>query len=64
MISGAWYRLRMRVVHRFGYCKPDPVAVEEGVVWCHWCGLRGRVTTIAQRQRAADEMSAHIDGPQ
>jgi len=54
----------MRVVHRFGYCKPDPVAVEEGVVWCHWCGLRGRVTTIAQRQRAADEMSAHIDGPQ
>lgn len=61
-MTGAWYRFRMRLAHRFGYCKPNPEAVEEGFVWCHWCGMRGRVTTAAQRQRAVDEMIAHIDG--
>lgn len=60
---GAWYRLRMRVAHHFGYCKPDPVAVEDGFVWCHWCGMRGRVTTATQREQAAAEMSAQRDGP-
>jgi hypothetical protein len=61
-MSGELYRFKMRVAHRFGYCKPDPSFVQEGAVWCHWCGMRGRVTTAAQRERAVAEMSAHSDG--
>ena len=46
-MSGELYRAKMRLIHRFGLCWPQPVAVEEGRVWCHWCGMRGSKITAA-----------------
>jgi hypothetical protein len=41
---GFFYRIRMRIAHRLGYCYvPDTQASPEpGYVWCHWCGMRGK----------------------
>ena len=41
--TGRIYRPVMRLAHRFGFCFPSDVAVEPGYVWCHWCGMRGRL---------------------
>jgi hypothetical protein len=37
---GRVYRPVMRLMHRMGWCHPEPVPADGGV-WCHWCGLRG-----------------------
>jgi hypothetical protein len=41
--NGRLYRPVMKVMHRLGWCYPEPAAVEPGArVWCRWCGMRGR----------------------
>ena len=49
-MSGRRYRLTMRVIHRLGWCWTQPVAVEQGAVWCHWCGMRGNKPEDARRE--------------
>ncbi len=40
--QGRIYRPTMKVMHRLGWCYPQPSFPEGNVVWwCHWCGLRG-----------------------
>lgn len=40
--NGRPYRFVMQLMHRLGWCYPEPVAVDGGrSVWCHWCGMRG-----------------------
>ena len=56
-MSGELYRAKMRVIHRFGLCWPQPVAVEPGRVWCHWCGMRGHRTTAEQLAAAEHELT-------
>ena len=51
-MSEELYRAKMRLIHRFGLCWPQPVAVEEGRVWCHWCGMRGSKITAAMMERS------------
>jgi hypothetical protein len=41
--NGRLYRPVMKIMHRLGWCYPTPTAVEPGHVWCHWCGMHGRV---------------------
>lgn len=36
------YRILMRLLHRWRFCWAQPVDVEPGMVWCHWCGMRGK----------------------
>lgn len=36
------YRPLMRVLHRLNCCWMEPMPVEPGRAWCHWCGMRGR----------------------
>lgn len=51
-MSGLRYRLTMRLAHRFGYCKTSVVGPinpgEDGIVWCYWCGMRGRIPNAAK----------------
>ena len=36
------YQRHMRLFHRFGWCKMEPVAMDPmRMFWCHWCGMRG-----------------------
>ena len=44
-MRGYVYRFVMRVIHHLGWCYPQPVAIQEGFVWCHWCGMRGQRVT-------------------
>ena len=62
-MSGELYRAKMRFIHRIGLCAPEPVAVEEGRVWCHWCGMRGSKVTPAMLQRAEAELIARCTSP-
>lgn len=61
---GAFYRLRMRVLHRFNLCwmQPSPMRAGENgqwiTVWCHWCGVRGKRLDMARAtlaMKASDE---------
>jgi hypothetical protein len=51
MIYGYFYRLLMRLSHRFNWhhMKPNP-HLEHGKVhlWCHWCGIRSVKTNIEE----------------
>jgi hypothetical protein len=51
MIYGYFYRLLMRLSHRFNWhhMKPNP-HLEHGKIhlWCHWCGIRSVKTNIEE----------------
>ena len=51
MIYGYFYRLLMRLSHRFNWhhMKPNP-NLEYGKIhlWCHWCGIRSVKTNIEE----------------
>lgn len=51
MIYGYFYRLLMRLSHRFNWhhMKPNPY-LEHGKIhlWCHWCGIRSVKTNIEE----------------
>jgi hypothetical protein len=41
--QGRIYRPVMKLMHRWGWCYPQPSFPEGDVQWwCQWCGLRGR----------------------
>lgn len=56
--NGRWYRMRMRMLHRYNLCWMQRVGVEDGYAWCHWCGMRGRFTSAAMIERAVAEKLA------
>jgi hypothetical protein len=62
-VFGWLYRVRMRIAHRLGYCYPEPVAVEPGRVWCHWCGMRGQRfhVTIAELRERMDDLGRRLE---
>ena len=51
MIYGYFYRLLMRLSHRFNWhhMKPNP-HLEHGKIhlWCYWCGIRSVKTNIEE----------------
>lgn len=61
---GRWYRLRMRVGHRYGFCYPETSNVEPGAVWCHWCGMRGRKPVWEEAIAAKLAASSYPRSPQ
>ncbi len=61
-MSGEIYRLKMKVGHRFGWCKPEPTLVDPEYVWCHWCGMRGH-RTIIDEVRVAEAMAQKQSEP-
>lgn len=39
-----WYRLVMRIAHRFNWHYAPPCYLEgDTQLWCQWCGLRATV---------------------
>lgn len=50
--DGVWYRLIMRIAHKYHwhYAPPQPIIREGSKIhlWCQWCGLRGTTNEVDQ----------------
>lgn len=63
-LNGRPYRFVMRLMHRHGWCYPSRTLIQPQMVWCHWCGMRGRVpsdATAPEFQRAVAKKMAASD---
>ncbi len=56
MIRGFFYRLVMRVAHRYNWHYAPPVYPDgDTMLWCHWCGMRD---VIKRREPGVGYMDA------
>lgn len=58
-IEGKWHRFWMKLSHRFGFCYPEPMLVDPELVWCHWCGMRGK-RLVVDFEKVRAEMEAKM----
>jgi len=67
MIRGFFYRLVMRVAHRFNWHYAPPIYPEHDVqLWCKWCGFRQTISygsSAELERRAAEKANATVTPP-
>lgn len=63
ILKGRPYRLLMRFGHRHGWCFPQRSEVQPQMVWCHWCGMRGRTPKPVNEAEMELELAARTPAP-
>ena len=53
-LRGSWYRMVMRLAHKFHWHYAPPIYPEgDTMLWCQWCGFRA----IVRRKDWVDSLS-------